>query len=129
MAVIKQKQKIRRIAYSAPVLVFLAIFFLFSLHGVWGVYKKAHTAATNKEDAEKELSVLKQREEELSVSVSALKTDRGVEKELRERLGVAKEGEEVVVIIEEDKKAAGQVGQNNEQEDSLWSKIKGFFGF
>ena len=50
--------------------------------------------------ARDESNQLKQREYNLKEKVQALKTERGVEEEVRNKFGFVKEGEEVIVIVE-----------------------------
>ncbi|OGG59869.1 hypothetical protein A2765_04775 [Candidatus Kaiserbacteria bacterium RIFCSPHIGHO2_01_FULL_56_24] len=70
------------------------------LRGVWGVYNKAQESHQLRIEAEAKLGDLKQREAELRADISMLRTDSGVEEELRERYDLAKDNEGVVVIVE-----------------------------
>ncbi len=63
------------------------------------------------------------RKEYLESSIGRLNTDFGIEQEVREKFGVAKEGEEVVVIVGE----GDEEGGNSIQKNSLWIRIKDFF--
>lgn len=85
----------RRLA-AVALLVVLAI----GIRGVWGVYKKEVESRKLRVEAEAKLSDLKQREAELRSDISVLRTDRGVEEQLRERYDLAKDNEGVVVIVE-----------------------------
>lgn len=85
----------RRVA-AAGLLIILAI----GVRGVWGVYKKEVESRKLRVEAEAKLSDLQQREAELRADISVLRTDRGVEEQLRERYDLAKQDEGVVVIVE-----------------------------
>lgn len=85
----------RRLA-AAGLLVVLAI----GVRGVWGVYNKEQESRKLRIEAEAKLNDLKQREAELRADISVLRTDRGVEEQLRERYDLAKNNEGVVVIVE-----------------------------
>jgi len=85
----------RRLA-AAVLLIVVAI----GVRGVWGVYKKAQESHELRVEAEAKLNDLKQREAELRADISMLRTDRGVEEQLRERYDLAKDNEGVIVIVE-----------------------------
>src|SRR3989344_517223 len=70
------------------------------LRGVWGVYNKAQESHQLRIEAEAKLGDLKQREAELRADISMLRTDSGVEEELRECYDLAKDNEGVVGHVE-----------------------------
>lgn len=55
-----------------------------------------------REAKEAELEALKERATALEERVEHLRNERGIEEELRSRLDVAKEGEQVIVIVDDD---------------------------
>jgi hypothetical protein len=65
---------------------------------------------------------LRERDEELSQKMEKLKTPEGVEEEIRTKFGVAKENENVVIIVNEDSNAKASTTKT-----SLWQKIKNIF--
>jgi cell division protein FtsB len=71
-----------------------------ALKGVWGVYQKEKDSRELKIEAEAKLDDLKKREYELRADIAALRSDRGIEAELREKYDLAEEGEGVVVIVD-----------------------------
>lgn len=96
----RERGTIKRIVYSRPALILLAVLFAFVAHGTWKVYEKASLAREQKNRITKELAELKSREADLQAKLAELRTERGLEEELRERFGVVKEGESVVVIVD-----------------------------
>ena len=80
--------------------VVLLVIVAVGVRGVWGVYLKERESRQIRAEAEAKLNDLKQREAELRTDISVLRTDRGVEEELRERYDLAKDNEGVVVIVE-----------------------------
>ena len=68
---------------------------------------------------EKEIQILEKKNEELKAGVAESKSESYLEKEARERLGLKKPGEEIVVI----KKIETQEPEEVEQEKGLWEKI------
>jgi cell division protein FtsB len=77
-------------------------------------------------NAEANLGSLKLREEKLNKDLDSLKHDYGIEKEIRERFPVAKEGEEVIIFV--DPKEKVDIDNSNINQ-SFWNKFKGAFGF
>ncbi|OIO33099.1 MAG: hypothetical protein COZ49_01665 [Candidatus Yonathbacteria bacterium CG_4_10_14_3_um_filter_47_65] len=120
----QKKRRIREALYSWPVIILLAGIFLLLANATWGAYQKAHIAFVNKEKVSNELADLKEREGELTEKIGHLQSDFGIEAEIRERFGVAREGEEVVVIVpsvQDDR-----VASNNALKKSFWAAIIGF---
>ena len=96
----KRRMIIRSILYSpitAGILIVVIIFAAHSTIKVFGTYmtaKKEYAAAL---DA---FTKLQKREASLKAKIEALETERGIEEEIRNKFGFAKEGEEVIVIVE-----------------------------
>jgi cell division protein FtsB len=66
----------------------------------WRTYQKQLESGAMRSVAETEFEDLRAREERLKAQIADLKTIRGKEAVLRERYGLAKEGEKMVVIVE-----------------------------
>lgn len=67
---------------------------------VWGVYNKEKESRTLRVQAENERAELVSREARLTSDISQLRTERGMEKALREQYAFAEEGEGLIVIVE-----------------------------
>lgn len=89
-----------RLMWRRVIAVILLLFVAIAVRGVWGVYYKSQESQVLKIEAEAMLQDLQSREKELRADIANLKSDRGVEAELRERYDLAKEGESVVVIVD-----------------------------
>lgn len=100
MATFQQRRDPMRLMWRRLIAVGLLILLAIALRGVWGVYKKSQESHELKIEAQAQLGDLRKRENELRTDISNLKSDRGVEAELRERYDVAAEGEGVVVIVD-----------------------------
>lgn len=117
-----EKRKIRNILYSWPVIVFLVFCTIFLSVSVYHRYTVAHDMSLKLSAREHELEALKQQAELLDSKVEYLKNDRGVEEELRNRFDVAREGEQVIILV------GGEEKPNNEvipvplvlEEDTPW---------
>lgn len=100
----QKKKKIRKIIYS-PLFIFILLFiFVFMLRGVIKIYNKNTLTVNNLNQEKIEIDKLKEREERLNTSIEYLKTDQGVENEIRVKFRAVREGEEVSVIIDDIKK-------------------------
>lgn len=97
----QKKKKLRKILYSPAVLIILAIIFVLLLRGSWSIYKKANLSMQNLEKERIELEKLVLREKNLASSLDYLKTDQGIENEIRSKFRAVKEGEQVAVIVDE----------------------------
>lgn len=97
----QKKKRLRRILYNPFTLIFLAVITIFLLKGVWGVYQKKALSLETLEKERIELAKLEVREKNLAASLDYLKTEQGIESEIRSKFRAVKEGEKVAVIIEE----------------------------
>lgn len=101
--------------------VFLVILLSWLLYMVWDIYEKEERARYAAEDAKSELAALSEREATLSANLSDLSTERGREASLRETYGVARPGEEVIIVV------APEGGQEL-GELPWWRKWLGYLG-
>lgn len=67
----------------------------------WGAYQKARESHLMRAQAETTLSELSAREAELSADIAKLSTDRGKEEALREQYPLAKDGEGLIIIVDQ----------------------------
>jgi cell division protein FtsB len=128
MAVFKKSRTFKQVFYSRPVFILLVVLLLVAAHGTWKIYEKAIIAAEQKDRAAKDLADLKAREMDLEAKIASLKTDRGLEEEIRQRFSVVKNGESVVVVVD----PSTQQGTSTQDTDSgvsfWWHKFLGIFG-
>lgn len=96
----QNRKRIRKIMYSPVTLALLLIILLIIVSGVWGVYKKSNISLENLERQRKEIGRLADREKALTTFIDFLKTEQGVENEIRTKFRAIKEGEKVAVIVE-----------------------------
>jgi cell division protein FtsB len=96
----EQRRDPTRLIWRRIIAALLLVIFLIGIRGVWGVYKKEQESRILRIEAETKLNDLQQREAELRAHISTLRTDRGMEEQLRERYDLAKEDEGVIVIVE-----------------------------
>jgi cell division protein FtsB len=121
----QEKKKFRKLLYSKGVLLFLIIILFFAVRSSLGVYEKSKESGLNLEISTKQLADLSARQQALAVKIKDLKTEEGVEKDIREQFRVAKPGEKMIVIVDSDS-SSSTVSDIKAQ--SLWSKFLGIFG-
>ena len=66
---------------------------------IWGLIGKAQIAVGEARDAQRQYQALEERKQMLEANLSALNTDRGRDAVIRTTFGVAKPGEEVIVVV------------------------------
>ncbi len=77
----------------------LAFLFLLLSSAVWGIARKEEIARRAVESRKAELAILKERAGVLEANLAELSTERGQEGTLRQNHGVAKAGEEVIIVV------------------------------
>ncbi|MEK7184885.1 MAG: hypothetical protein AAB683_01990 [Patescibacteria group bacterium] len=96
----QRKKKIRKIIYSPISLILLSIVFILLVKGVIDVYKKEKLSINNLKQEQIEYEKLQVRKKTLNSSLEYLKTEQGIENEIRVKFRAVKEGEQVSVIVE-----------------------------
>ena len=100
MATFQQRRDPMRLMWRRVAAIALLLVIAFMVRAVCGVYHKSQESAVLKVEADAKLNDLQTREQELRTDIANLKSDEGVEAELRERYDLSKEGESVVVIVD-----------------------------
>ena len=96
-----EKRKIKSVLYSKPVFVLLVLLAILLSSAVYDRYLVAKETEKKLEEKEQDLKSLELRAEALEAKVEYLDDERGIEEELRNRFDVAKEDEQVVIILED----------------------------
>ncbi len=123
----KQKTaKIKDIIFSVPFIVILGVACALSINATWDVYKKVCDTEKNVVAVTEKYDELKIRESELTEKIESLETPLGVETEIREKFGLVKEGEEMIVIVDPPKEEK-EDGLEDADDKTLWERIKGWF--
>lgn len=124
----QKKPSYKKFIHSPGALFVLFILTLIVLKALWGVYKKERLSAEYLAREQGEYNKMIARKNELTQSVEYLKTDRGVEAEIRSKFRVVKEGESVAVIVDNDAStSAPEVSTTTNK--SGWQKFTELFGF
>ena len=115
---LNKKGKWRNIVQSKPVLVLLGVVVLIFAWNVLSFWNKMEDTKNNKKLVEEKVATLRQQKENYLSEINNLKTDKGKEKFFRENLGLAKEGEDMIIVVED-----------KNQNQNSYTSSGGFFSF
>ncbi len=99
-----QKRSLRGWLHSPLSLGILGIIILFMISVVYQRYSIERDMVARTKEAEMKLMELEARRAELETKVEYLSNERGIEAEMRRNFDVARPGEQVVIILDEEKK-------------------------
>lgn len=123
MANFQAKSRSRRLMESTPMLFVFALILIIFTWNVASLLGKMNQVVKNREVAETRLTQLANTKARLEADIALLATDEGIEETIREKYGLGKEGERLVVVVE-DKNPADQ---SAEQQGSFTSFFKNLF--
>jgi cell division protein FtsB len=122
----QEKHKIRQKKRSRIVLFFMLILLISLVRGTTNTYFKERESRVEVDRVMKEKQELEKRYAVMSEQSEALKSDIGVESEIRSKFDVAKEGEGVIVIVEKDTPIIE--GDKRGVLRKFWDGVRGVFG-
>ena len=91
----------RHFFQSKPILIILALILLIIIWNTFSLMGKMRETNRKKEVEEAKIADLESRKEKLLNDIERLNTIQGKEEIIRENFGVVKEGEQVIVIVED----------------------------
>ncbi|MEK7569347.1 MAG: septum formation initiator family protein [Patescibacteria group bacterium] len=118
----QEKKRWRNILESKPVLTLLAVLFLLLAWSVYGLFGKMEGTRKNRGISENKVKELELKKENLSADIGNLNTEEGVERNIREKYGLAKPGEGVIIIVDDQKPESD--GKNR---GGFWNWLKNLF--
>ena len=119
----QQKRKVRSFIYNRVTLTVLLVVVLFVLNSTWFVYQKKRESERLKNVALGNVENLRGRDSELQAKIERLGTEVGIEEEIRSKFNVAKQEENVVIIVPK-----SETNATSTNSSSFWQKVKKFFG-
>jgi cell division protein FtsB len=124
-----KKNRIKEWVYSKTSVIILCIVVLFLIKATHNVFVAKRESTRNMEVSERKVLELQARADELKKELERIKTESGVEEEIRKKFGVAKEGETVVMVLGEKDDSTTSVNASAQGSffGSLWGKITGVF--
>ncbi|MEI8270399.1 MAG: septum formation initiator family protein [bacterium] len=97
----QEKNKFKKFLQSKPVLVILTIMVFLFAWNIVNLTIKLQETYKNKNIEQQKIFELENRKIKLSTDIEKLGTDNGKEEVIRENFGMVKEGEQVVVIVDD----------------------------
>lgn len=126
MSLLRKKSLWKSVWYSR-VTLFLLLVLMVALYGpVYARFVAERDAAARRVAEEKELQAAEIRKQELESKVSELKEDSGAERDIRRRFDVAREGETVVILLEDENRNETQIVStttSTNQTKSWWQTL------
>ncbi len=116
------KQRLRRFVSSPWIIAGLGVLIVIAGWNTWDMYQKWRLSEETLEKTRISYDNLEKREVFLNSKIESLSTEGGIEAEVRERFGVAKPGEGVIVVLSEEEQQ-----QFVEEETGWWTRFKGWF--
>ncbi len=115
----QERRRLKEFFHSRYAIGFLLLLIILLVNAVWGIRVKYEKSKNMAATAVVDLEALKERERVLRDAVEALNTEEGKEKELRDRFGVVKEGERMIILVDEEvKESPAEITKK-----SWWSKL------
>ena len=122
-----KQRKIKRKIYSWWGVAILVVIVFFFLNNTWDVYLKYSASKQNIEGLEEQYKNAQNREQELGGKIDNLRTEKGLEQEIREKFNVAKEGEKVVVIVNSNVEEKPAEPRETGLFEELWQDVLDIF--
>jgi cell division protein FtsB len=124
MAEFQKSKKLSGLLFSRVTLLVLIIISVVLVVALFGIIPKERITNRNKDMVLNQLDSLKNQSSLLETEIGKLKTNDGIEEKIREKFRVVKEGEQLVVIVDDQK-----ISENipTQKTGSLWSLLKNLF--
>lgn len=120
----QERRRIRRFLHSRYAIAVLLVLCALLARGVWSVYQKYERSKDLAQRTQAELSELEGRQKTLSQLNASLETEQGKEREIRDRFGVVKPGERMVVVVDD---AAQDEGGQDGGSGGWWQSLLDWF--
>lgn len=111
----QKKERLKHIMQSKFFLMFLSIIILAFIYSMFSFINKMEETSKNRKIVENKIAELEKSKEKLNSDIIKLKTGKGIEESIREKFGLAKEGENMILIID-DKNSTEPQGKS----DTSW---------
>lgn len=124
MALLRKKSLWRSVVESKIATLFLVVLCVLVAFAVYGRFLVEREMATRLEESAAELRALESKRDALDRKVDRLSSDQGMEAEIRKNFDVAREGETVIILVDEKEQADSRVGATTtptqEEEGAFW---------
>lgn len=118
-----QKRKLKTVFGSRVTQGVILVVAFFILLSAYNRYLIAREMAERRATVESEISTLEERREILETQVQYLSNERGIESEMRRQFDIAREGEQVVIILEDENAAEAEATTTTNQKERAWYRF------
>jgi len=108
----QEKKGWKNIVQSKPVLILLGFILVAFSWSVFNFMVRMQETVKNRKIEEEKVAELKNRESNLLFDIANLKTEKGVEENIREKFGLVKEGEGMIIVVEDQNKIPKEIESN-----------------
>jgi len=116
-----QRTRWKRWVFSLPTAVILLVLVVLVGQASWNMYQTYRQTSDRLQRLQNERNELIARRESAQQAAAQVTTNRGLREEIREKFSVAKPGERVIVLNENQ---SNQATTTKSQESSWWQKLK-----
>jgi len=119
----KSRRKAKRLLYSPVTVIVLTLVLVVLARSTWSIYEKYLLSSGRLDQAESQMSALKNQEGELSQSIAQLSTAFGTEAAMRTNFRIVKPGESLAVLVN-----TATTAMATSTPKGFWQGIKDWFG-
>lgn len=116
MAEFQTKKDSKRIWHSPLMLFVLLFILLLFMYNMIGLLEKARDTSQKREIVLSQMNSITERQQIEEKNIAKLQTDSGIEETLRDKYHLVKEGEQMVVIVDQD---VDKLNNNEEKSSKL----------
>ncbi|MFC1756609.1 hypothetical protein ACFLZC_00405 [Patescibacteria group bacterium] len=125
MRELKQKNRLNKILFSRPVFAICLVVVVMYSVSLYKIYTRSRQASLRNDLVKEEIKDMEGRKNDLGANIGKLRTDEGIEKELRKKFQVKKPGEDYVIIIDKNEEEEGKDLSSEvlAKEESFFKKV------
>jgi cell division protein FtsB len=117
----QKKGRLKYLMQSKLFLIFFGIVILAFIYSIFNFVGKTEEASRNRKIAENKIIELEKSKEKFNSDINKLKTEKGIEENIREKFGLAKEGENMILVVD-DKNSAEMTQEKDTGGFFFWLK-------
>jgi cell division protein FtsL len=115
----QKNTKLQQIMQSKPFLVFLGIIIIIFIFSTIGFMGRMEETINNRKMLQDKIAELEKSKNNLNSEISQLQTPQGIEENIREKFGLAKDGENMIMVVDD----------TSTTETNTQTNYEGFFSF
>ena len=129
MKELREKQSMKRLAYSTPALLFLLLITVFIARGAVLIMMKEHESAARLSELRENNAALATHEADLQANIASLETPEGVAEAIREKFNAVRPGEHLAVVVTKEPTGTATPPTAIERFEHGWRSFLHLFGF